>query len=243
MKYNKKFYDEVSQSSLNSAKAIAPYIIKKFNPNSLVDFGCGDGSWLKPFLDRNIDITGIEGDWIKNTNTKIPLENYILSNFEKKNIKIEGKFDFVLCLEVLEHLNEEIGLYLIKKMTSISDLILFSAAIPGQGGTNHINERWQSHWINLFKSYSYFPDLNIRYHFWNDSRVASYYRQNIILFRKNKSENNISNIYDVVHPEFYLLKNYDNIGIKRFVSSFFGLLNKSLNKSLKLKKEIKYDKS
>ncbi len=122
--------------------------------------------------------------------------------------------DLVISLEVAEHLTPEAGQRLVDRLCGLSDLILFSAAIPGQGGTNHINERWQSEWAELFAQYEYRAFDIVRPKIWDDERIASYYRQNMIVYarRGTKADKILKSKFsgvvnssqlNMVHPEIY----------------------------------------
>jgi hypothetical protein len=60
--------------------------------------------------------------------------------------------------------------------------VLFSAAIPGQGGTDHINEQWQDYWRDLFLSENFHPVNIIRPAVWGLPEVDLWYQQNSILY-------------------------------------------------------------
>jgi len=49
-------------------------------------------------------------------------------------------------LEVAEHLEPSSAGTIVQSLVSLSDVFLFSAAFPGQGRTNHINEQPHSYW-------------------------------------------------------------------------------------------------
>lgn len=127
--------------------------------------------------------------------------------------RLNQKYDLCISLEVAEHLSEANAKNFVDFLCEASDVVLFSAAIKYQGGTNHINEQWQSYWIDLFKSNSYeWLDL-FRPSLWNNTSVAWWYRQNTFLFVG--PSNSLLNVKalrdlekpvsDVVHP-----RNYEN---------------------------------
>src|SRR5438445_10205144 len=64
---------------------------------------------------------------------------------------------------------------------------MFSDAVPGQGGGNHINEQWQSHWVRLFAAEGYVPVDSIRSMIWDNPAVEWWYRQNIIIYCEEKA--------------------------------------------------------
>jgi hypothetical protein len=85
-------------------------------------------------------------------------------------------------LEVAEHLPEKVGQRLIRSLTEASSLVLFSAAIPGQQGLDHINEQWPSYWQAIFKDYGFQRLDPIRRHIWHNELVDWWYRQNVYLY-------------------------------------------------------------
>lgn len=119
-------------------------------------------------------------------------------------------------------------------LTSFSDVILFSAAIPNQGGTHHVNEQWPSYWAEKFLARGFVPADCIRFKLWNDKNISFWYRQNLIIFvRKNALhkypmlEREVSKpLPDAVHPELWnsLLRSLEasrvrNMGPKRIIKT------------------------
>ena len=92
-----------------------------------------------------------------------------------------------------------------------SDLVLFSAAIPHQGGEGHINEQWQSYWVELFMINGFELNDCIRPIIWDDNEIMYWYRQNMLIFEKrrggdNSTLRNMSHLINLVHPQSYLKK-------------------------------------
>ena len=115
-------------------------------------------------------------------------------------------FDLVVSLEVAEHLRPEKSKMFVKQLTKLGDNILFSAAIPFQGGTSHLNEQWQDYWANLFKKEGYVPMDYIRSKIWNNPEVAFWYSQNMLLYVKNNNKFQQAEFINVVHPKLYTAK-------------------------------------
>ncbi len=67
-------------------------------------------------------------------------------------------------------------------LTSCSDIILFSSAIPGQGGIGHINEQRPAFWRNLFQSMGYERVDIIRQKIIFDNSIPFWFRQNLFLY-------------------------------------------------------------
>lgn len=211
--YTKDFYSDRQVGVMSSADIIIPIVIDLIKPGSVIDVGCGTGEFLRPFVKYGItDILGVDGEYVKD-DLVIPVEKFLAFNLEDP-LNLDRKFDLAICLEVVEHISPKRGKSLIKSLTKLAPIILFSAAIPGQGGANHINEQWITYWVDIFKEYDYLPIDAIRRRIWQEKRVESWYRQNIIMFcktevlKKNKllaheAETSSPELLSIVHPEVF----------------------------------------
>ena len=88
----------------------------------------------------------------------------------------------MLCLETAEHIGFEHAAEVVSNCARHADVILFSAAIPGQGGLHHVNEQLPEYWQHLFDEIGYEVVDYLRPLIWNDARVPKWYRQNMLLF-------------------------------------------------------------
>lgn len=124
-----------------------------------------------------------------------------------QKIVLPQKFDMAMSLEVAEHLDEKYSDQFIENITNASDVILFSAAIPGQYGVHHVNEQCVSYWIEKFANKGFQPFDIIRPHFWWDEEVELDYRQNSVIFVKENCYKGIDlaslemKIWDIAHPK------------------------------------------
>ncbi|MCU0446114.1 MAG: class I SAM-dependent methyltransferase [Microscillaceae bacterium] len=188
----------------NSAKLVLPLVIDLLSPKSVLDVGCGIGTWLKVFQDYGIeDVTGIDGEYAK-PNLLINQEKFMAWDLGQP-LQLNRQFDLVVSLEVAEHLPESVADTFVHNLIKHGTIILFSAAIPGQGGSGHINEQWASYWHKKFKEYDYeFYDL-IRPLVWNNENIGIWYRQNIFIVAHSSTyiaqEHKPAKILDLVHPQ------------------------------------------
>jgi hypothetical protein len=111
----------------------------------------------------------------------IPRTDFRAIDLSKK-FDLGERFDLVTCLEVAEHLPGDSSAALIGSLVAHSDLVLFSAATPGQGGENHINERPLAFWQALFAKHGYVAFDVMRKRFRSDLGVEPWYRYNSILY-------------------------------------------------------------
>lgn len=210
--YDSDYYQLIQKGSLMSANVVAPEIMKLINPKTVIDIGCGTGTWLSVFKSLGCSVFGLDGSWVEKQMLKIDLEEFYETNLEEKII-LNKTFDLVVSLEVGEHLKEERAESFISDLTSLGPVILFSAAVPSQYGRHHINEKWQSYWVEIFLKNNYIPIDCIRPVIWNNHDVEWWYKQNTILYcRKDYIKNypKLSKLYleitnwqmwDLVHPE------------------------------------------
>lgn len=194
---------------------VVPMILKFIQPKSVIDVGCGIGTWLSVFSKLGIrDFLGVDGDWVDKQLLKIP-ENNFVSHDLTKLLGINRKFDLVVSLEVAEHLYERYAETFVNSLVNLGSVVLFSAAIPFQGGIPHVNEQFPDYWAELFGKYNFVPIDAIRPRIWYNDKVEYWYCQNIILFVNQnvidnypllKAEIKTPKAYplSIVHPRAYL---------------------------------------
>lgn len=180
--YSAEFYRDLDQTSGPSAGRVLPLVLSLLPVRSAVDVGCGDGSWLAALSALGVDdVMGVEGPWISPQQLKIPTDKVRRMRLDQA-IRIERRFDLALSLEVAEHLPPARAESFVSDLVSLAPCVLLSAAIPGQGGHNHLNEQWPEYWAALFARHGYAAVDCLRLHFWSDRDVAWWYRQNLLLF-------------------------------------------------------------
>jgi SAM-dependent methyltransferase len=180
--YAASFFSGHRDGSARSAAVVVPLVLQTFEVASVIDVGCGIGTWLAEFARLGVtDYLGVDGDYVPRELLRIPADRFRtadLSRFEPP----ERHFDLACSLEVAEHLPAERAEPFVATLVTLAPVVLFSAAIPHQGGTNHVNEQWQSYWGKLFEAKGYVGVDCIRPFVFNDDRVELWYRQNTIVF-------------------------------------------------------------
>jgi hypothetical protein len=180
--YNSSFFSDQMDGSYASARTVMPHLISLCHPECIVDFGCGVGSWLKACRESGIhDITGVDGDYVQRQLLMIPPDNFVSADLTRP-VDLGKRFDLVLSLEVAEHLPPGAASTFVDTLTRHGDIILFSAAIPTQGGIHHVNEQWAQYWRGLFAQRAYVCIDCLREVFWDADKVEWWYRQNMFLY-------------------------------------------------------------
>ena len=181
-RYDRQFYEARCDGSLRSARAIVPIILRYFSVRSVVDIGCGIGTWLKVFEENGVsEILGIDGPHIDQNLLIIQKEKFVAADF-RSQLNIPGHYDLAMCLEVAEHLPEELSTALVMRLTAAAPIVLFSAAVPGQPGIEHINAQWQDYWRTIFRDRSYVALDLVRPTIWGRQDVDYWYQQNTIIY-------------------------------------------------------------
>lgn len=185
--HNADFRNAQAGGALPSARLIVPLVLTLMEPRrpgSAIDFGCGLGAWLRALQEHGIQsVIGVDGDYVNRAHLLIEPHRFRAVNLECDPLDFGG-FDLALCLEAAEHLPEGAAERLINGLTTAAPVVLFSAAVPGQGGTHHVNERWPSYWIKLFSGRGFLALDPIRPQIREDRRIDWTYRQNLLLFAR-----------------------------------------------------------
>ncbi|WP_175574467.1 class I SAM-dependent methyltransferase [Algoriphagus marinus] len=214
---NRIFSYDLQVYNKKSAEVVIPLLRSFQSFNSVLDVGCGIGTWLAIAKSNGIPIIrGIDGDYDDKSLlfSNISKKEFIATDLNK-GFNLDQHFDIAICLEVVEHLVSDSAPIVVQSLVRHSDVILFSAAIPGQGGQNHINEQWPNYWAKLFEEHDFvFLDI-IRPLIWNNPNVDFWYKQNIFLVVKNTHELALkysSSHLPLVHPELFerINQNKDN---------------------------------
>jgi SAM-dependent methyltransferase len=180
--FTSEFFAQQGGASIESARNVVPVVMELIQPRSVVDVGCGTGTWLAVFAEHEVaDYIGIDGDYVDRSQLLIPPERFVGRDLTK-SVELDRRFDLAVSLEVAEHLPEVSARVLVGSLVRLAPVVLFSAAVPGQGGTHHVNEQWPSYWASLFAEHKFVPLDLVRPRIWRNEEVAWWYAQNTLIF-------------------------------------------------------------
>jgi hypothetical protein len=221
--YTPSFFDLHKAGSLSSARAVLGdlFTILGDPPTGVADIGCGLGTWLRAALELGAKVVhGFDGDWVPKERLEIPIESFtscdlVRLSMGRPSAELDslGRVDLAISVEVAEHLPPDCACGFVELLCSKSDLILFSAAIPFQGGTDHVNENWPSVWSTLFARQGYECFDILRDRVWLRADVEWWYSQNVLVFatgeantRLRSRSSPVAEPLPLIHPRKYLLQ-------------------------------------
>lgn len=187
--YESMFTTHVSQNEKRQANTdlLAETLWRYVQPKSVIDLGCGVGFFLKSCADRGAQITGVDGEWIKDVETVVPRKAIECADLNTP-LRKRKRYDLAASIEVAEHLVPERSEGFVEDLCKLADTVLFSAAIPTQGGAGHINLRFQHEWAEIFAANGYACFDPIRRRMAAVGNVFPWYSQNTLLFIKDGVE-------------------------------------------------------
>ena len=238
--YDSSFYDEIQAGSLASAREVVPIICEYLKPESVVDVGCGTGIWLSVFKDYGIkDVLGVDGDYVDKGMLWVAKDEFLRHDLERP-LRLERKFDLVLSLEVAEHLPAESTDVFLNTLCGLGDVLVFSAAIPLQGGNRHLNEQWPKYWGDKLNERGLVAIDCLRRRIWTNEKVEPWYSQNMLFFvrkdrldaypelKRGHDEN--PDVLSLVHPRIYLERVSFRSRARRFMQSSLPRMGGNLSR-------------
>ncbi len=184
--YTQDFFAGQRSGSRRSAEAIVPYIVDVMRPRSVIDIGCGVGHWPATFKQSGTwTAHGVDGPWVRQSGLELDAGSFVEFDFSEAEIPFGletpfPKYDLLTSFEFAEHIPEDKAEGLVELLCSLSNAIVFGAAVPGQGGVNHVNEQWPDYWTEKFARRGYVPCDFVRPAIWGLPDVEPWYAQNSI---------------------------------------------------------------
>jgi Methyltransferase domain len=190
--YDDTFFDWVDMTARRSAEAVVPLLRAVVSTASVVDVGCGRGTWLSVWSAAGVtDVLGLDGAYVDQTRLAILPDSFQTADLTTA-WSVARRFDLAQSLEVAEHLPAAAGPTFVEHLCGLADVVVFSAAQPGQGGENHINERPVSYWADLFRSHGYVAFDCIRPAMRTNDAIAPWYRYNTVVYANAVGQTRLS---------------------------------------------------
>jgi len=155
--------------------------LKLFLKNkSVLDMGCGMGDYTRSLSETCSIVKGVDG----NPNTPM-LTNGLCTVQDFTEDFDMGQFDWVMCLEVGEHIPANYQQTLINNIVKHSkEGVILSWAIPGQGGDGHVNCLKNEDVIEIMKNESFAFDEQATNRLRKSVSNAFWFLNTILVFNK-----------------------------------------------------------
>jgi SAM-dependent methyltransferase len=158
---------------------------------TLIDLGCGIGEFIA-YFHRTHSVLSVGFDGSENSLTHMASGATIYLHDMRNPISWGhvNMFDLCMCLEVAEHIEPEFANMIVDNCCEVSDLILFTAAKPGQEGLGHVNLQHPEYWIGKFRSRGYVHRsdkvlaLRLWLENWKHKKGIKAYYDNAMVFEK-----------------------------------------------------------
>jgi hypothetical protein len=239
MSYAQSEHVAHSAGSVAAAGKLLDYAVPTFNPGSYIELGAGFGHWARAAMDRGVaSVLAVDGPWTDLEMIRVPRRNYRIADLTA-SVDFGRRFDMALSLEVAEHIDPASADIFVDNLVRHSDLVIFGAAIPGQGGYLHVNEQWPSYWADKFASRGYRLFDVFRSRFWSEQDMPVWYRQNTFLF-VNQGRDDLIAIaaseasgqpVDAVHPELFA-NAIEIVGLKKLLARLPAMVLRRLIKKV-----------
>jgi SAM-dependent methyltransferase len=182
-RYDGRFYDANIRMNAPSAAKVVDVLLLAWPIKSVLDVGCALGSWLCEWAEAGIeDFHGVDGLHADDSRLLIDRAHFTSADLGA-GFDLGRQFDLVQSLEVAEHLPSGTSAAFVASLVRHSrGLVLFSAAPPGQGGENHINEQSYDFCRGYFRDWGYYAIDWIRPRLKGDKTISYWYRYNLILY-------------------------------------------------------------
>jgi SAM-dependent methyltransferase len=185
--YDQTFIRYATTSSRYGASKIIPVVLSALDVGSVLDVGCAGGGWLNQWRQAGIaDVFGVDGAYVNTADLEIEPERFKAADLARP-FDLGRTFDLVQSLEVAEHIDEAASDVFVSSLVKHAvRFILFSAAVPGQGGEYHVNEQPYDFWRKRFADHGFAAYDFVRPRIAADNRISFWYRYNIILFVRHE---------------------------------------------------------
>ena len=190
--YSGDFYDYIDAGSRASARTVSGLLLGEMTIGSLLDIGAGHGAWAAEWLRAGVkDVLAVDGDYVPRDQLAIPTDNFLAHDLSTP-LDLKRRFDLVQTLEVAEHLPGDKADLFVDNLARHGDVILFSAAVPNQGGEHHVNEQPPQYWRERFARRGYDVFDWLRPLLADKKGVEPWYRFNSYIYANAEGQKRLS---------------------------------------------------
>jgi SAM-dependent methyltransferase len=181
-RYDHAFQNMAAAGSVYAARRVISAMRTILPVRSVIDIGCARGTWLREWQTQAVDdVIGVDGDYVDQSQLEIDPRCFVVTNLAMP-FDLGRRFDLAQSLEVAEHLPPARAISFVADVVAHAPAVLFSAATPGQGGENHLNEQSGEFWRKLFLDHDYVAVDCLRPLLAKEQSIPAWYRYNLMLY-------------------------------------------------------------
>ena len=190
--YSTDFYDYIDAGSRASAEAVAQLILGEIKVRSLLDVGSGHGAWAAEWIKAGVaDVIAVDGEYVRREQLVIAADKFVAHDLATP-LDLGRRFDLVQSLEVAEHLPAVSAAGFVENLVRHGGIILFSAAVPHQGGEHHVNEQPPQYWRELFARQGFEVFDWVRPRLAGQRQIMPWYRFNSFIYANKTGRKRLS---------------------------------------------------
>jgi SAM-dependent methyltransferase len=161
--------DGSDQSRRDFFTQVASRVVALTNARSVLDIGCGDGMLVQAFAGLGVDVRGIDTSAQAIASAHPDVRDRL--SVGSATQPIEGRYDLITCIEVVEHLDARDAETALDQMCAATDVILF-ASTPGRfDDPTRVNVRPTAEWVAGFSDRGFFRRIDVNLDFLSPSAV------------------------------------------------------------------------
>lgn len=149
---------ERSQHWLRFFGSVADAIVSGLAPETVLDAGCAIGLLVEALRARGVDARGVDVSEYAIAQAPDHVQPYVRVGTLTE--PVDGRFDLVTCIEVLEHLPVDQLAPALKNLTSVSDQLLISSSPEDFTEPTHLNVRPPEYWATKLAALGFYRDLD-----------------------------------------------------------------------------------
>lgn len=185
--YNAEFFESYNEEQEQDIRTAADGLYRTLYPTTLLDVGCGPGMLVRRLRELGCDARGWDGSWGAFMKASPEVRPFLSCVDISEPPREPPSVEVAVCTEVAEHLPESQADGLVSLLTRVADTIVFTAAPPGQGGYDHINEQPMAYWVRRFIAYDFVVDdvaTDALKSAWEGLKRMYFYPANVRVFRR-----------------------------------------------------------
>lgn len=150
---------------------------------NVIDFGCGNGFIVKRLLKKGVFAQGFDGNPFTNQLSSGLCDIHDLVDIRK----FDNNFDWVLCMEVGQHIPEKYENNFIENINlNNTKGVIISWAPEERGGIAHINCRESGYVRSIFEKFDYYNDIDTEINLRNSTDKMSPLRNSLMVFMRKQ---------------------------------------------------------